>query len=67
MTGEDKVLSIALGGLKIGVNPMNMAAGYVPFVHKGMYLEPITFTTVLDSTGKEIINRKTGFSCEAKE
>lgn len=57
MTREDKVLSIALGGLKDGVSPMKMAAAYVPFVHKGMYYEPITYTKVLDSAGAVIIDR----------
>jgi penicillin-binding protein 1A len=56
--GEGKVLSISLGGLRHGVNTMEMAAAYVPFVHKGMYYEPITYTQVKDSTGKIIIDRK---------
>ena len=55
---DEKYLSIVMGGLKKGVNPLQMAAAYVPFVHEGLYYEPTTFTLVTDSDDKEIINRK---------
>lgn len=55
---NEKYLSLVMGGLEKGVNPLQMAAAYVPFVHKGMYYEPTTFTLVKDSTGKELINKK---------
>lgn len=55
---NEKYISLALGGLEEGVNPLQMAAAYVPFAHEGLYYEPTTFTLVLDSNGKEIINRK---------
>jgi penicillin-binding protein 1A len=55
---EDKYLSIALGGLKGGVNPLVMGAAYVPFAHKGMYLQPITYTRVEDSKGNVILDKK---------
>jgi len=56
---KEKYISLVLGGLEEGVNPLQMAAAYVPFAHEGMYYEPTTFTLVTDSNGKELINRKT--------
>jgi penicillin-binding protein 1A len=56
---NEKYISLVLGGMEEGVNPLQMAAAYVPFAHEGMYYEPTTFTLVTDSSGKELINRKT--------
>lgn len=65
---KEKYISLVLGGLETGVNPLQMAAAYVPFAHKGMYYEPTTFTLVKDSTGKELIDRKaTNFSLAYSE
>lgn len=55
---NEQYLSLALGGLNEGVNPLQMAAAYVPFVNKGMYFEPITYTKVLDSKGNVILEKK---------
>lgn len=55
---DEKWLSLALGGLYKGVNPLQMAAAYVPFANKGMYYEPITFTMVKDKQGKVLIDKK---------
>lgn len=55
---KEKYLSLVMGGLEVGVNPLQMAAAYVPFAHEGMYYEPTTITLVKDSSGKELINRK---------
>ncbi|RCX17466.1 penicillin-binding protein 1A [Anaerobacterium chartisolvens] len=57
MKGEDKYLSVSLGGLKGGVNPLDMAAAYSPFVNSGMYYQPITYTKVFDSSGNELLNK----------
>jgi len=55
---NERYLSVVMGGLEKGVNPLQMAAAYVPFAHDGLYFEPTTFTLVTDSDGREIINRK---------
>jgi penicillin-binding protein 1A len=34
-----------------------MAASYVPFVNKGMYYEPTTYTKVLDSNGRVLLEK----------
>lgn len=53
----ERYLSVVMGGLNTGVSPLQMAAAYVPFAHKGMYYEPTTFTLVKDSDDNEIINK----------
>jgi len=55
---NEKYVSISMGGLEEGVNPLLMAAAYVPFVNKGLYLEPVAYTKVLDSDGKVLLENK---------
>ncbi|HEX2944734.1 MAG TPA: transglycosylase domain-containing protein [Clostridia bacterium] len=55
---NEKYISLVMGGLETGVNPLQMAAAYVPFAHKGLYFEPTTFTEVKDANGKVIIDRR---------
>ncbi|MCX7921216.1 MAG: PBP1A family penicillin-binding protein [Clostridia bacterium] len=55
---NEKNVSLALGGLHKGVNPLIMAASYVPFVNKGMYYEPITYTRVENRDGEVILEKK---------
>lgn len=64
---KEKYLSMAVGGLETGVNPLQMAASYVPFVHKGMYYEPTTFTLVKDSEGKTLIDKKPAYDTAYSE
>jgi penicillin-binding protein 1A len=52
---DERYLSLVLGGLTKGVNPLQMAAAYVPFVHRGMYYEPTSFTLVKDSEDKDLL------------
>jgi penicillin-binding protein 1A len=55
---NEKYLSLVMGGLAEGVNPLQMASAYVPFAHKGLYYEPTTFTLVKDSEGKVLLDRR---------
>lgn len=55
---DERYISLALGGPREGVNPLQMAASYVPFVSKGLYYEPITYTKVLDMKGNVILEKK---------
>ena len=48
--------SLGLGGLTRGVSTVEMAAAYAPFVNKGVYTEPHTYTKVLDQSGKVILD-----------
>ncbi|WP_024832255.1 transglycosylase domain-containing protein [Ruminiclostridium josui] len=56
---KEGYVSMALGGLNEGVNPLIMAAAYVPFDNKGVYLEPISYTKVTDDKGNVILDKKT--------
>ncbi len=47
--------SLSLGGLTNGVSPKEMAAAYCVFVNSGKYIEPYTYTRVVDSTGQTIL------------
>jgi penicillin-binding protein 1A len=58
---------MSIGGLETGVNPLQMAAAYVPFVHKGMYYEPTTFTLVKDAEGKTLIDKKPAYNAAYSE
>ena len=50
---------LALGGLTEGVSTFDMAAAYSVFPRNGVYLEPLLYTTVLDSKGDVLLD-KTG-------
>ncbi len=52
-------ISMALGGLNVGVNPLQMAAAYVPFANAGKYLEPISYTKVVDAKGNVLLDKTT--------
>ncbi|OQB12027.1 MAG: Penicillin-binding protein 1F [Firmicutes bacterium ADurb.Bin193] len=55
----DKGLSpLALGGLTDGVCATEMAAAYAPFVNSGLYYPPYSYTRVVDSGGKTILEHK---------
>lgn len=49
---------LALGGLTIGVSPKEMAAGYSIFVNGGQYIQPYTYTKVVDESGKVLLENK---------
>jgi len=54
---NEKYISLVMGGLEQGVNPLQMAAAYIPFAHEGIYYKPTTFTLVKDSSGKVLIDK----------
>ncbi len=58
-TYSDKFLSsLGLGGLTDGVSVMEMTAAYAPFVNQGIYTKPTTYTKVIDSSGRVILENK---------
>jgi len=59
---DERNLSIAMGGLSKGVSPLQMAAAYVPFVNKGMYYEPTTYTRVEDVNGNVILEKEPDYN-----
>lgn len=50
----DNGLAIALGGLKYGVSPLQMAAAYRTFADGGMYTEPYFISKIYDRHGRLI-------------
>lgn len=55
---SDKNLSTALGGLTDGVTVEEMTAAYSTFANKGMYNKPVTYTKVIDSNGRVVLENK---------
>ena len=64
---NERYLSIVMGGLSEGVNPLQMAAAYVPFTHKGMYYETSTYTVVKDSEDKVVLEKKPKYDAVLSE
>jgi penicillin-binding protein 1A len=54
----EKGVSFSLGGLTTGLSPLQMAGAYIPFDNKGVYVEPTTYTKVVDSKGNTILEKK---------
>ncbi|GBG94488.1 penicillin-binding protein 2A [Ligilactobacillus salitolerans] len=53
----DENLSLALGGLKKGVSPYQMASAYTAFANNGVRKSPHFITKIVDSEGKTIVDR----------
>lgn len=55
---DERYLSLALGGLNQGVNPLQMAAAYQAFDNNGMYYKPYMYTRVEDRNGNVLLENK---------
>lgn len=55
---KDMNLSMALGGLNIGVSPVEMAGAYGAFANEGVYIKPYAITKITDKNGKVIWEHK---------
>lgn len=55
---SDKNLSTALGGITDGVTVEEMTAAYSAFINSGMYNKPVTYTKVIDSNGRVVLENK---------
>ena len=55
---SDRNLAMALGGVTKGISPLELTAAFVPFANRGIYTKPVSYTKVLDSAGKVIIENK---------
>ena len=59
LSDNDKNLSaLGLGGMTRGVSPKEMAGAYAVFANKGVYIEPHTYTKVVDNSGKVLLEKK---------
>lgn len=57
MVDSDKTLSTAIGGLTNGASVLEMANAYATIANGGIHLEPKLYSSVVDSTGKEILKQ----------
>jgi membrane peptidoglycan carboxypeptidase len=55
ISDKDYVPAAALGGLTVGVSPVEMAAGYAALEDDGYYREPTCIVKIMDSEGNEIV------------
>ncbi|MBC7766284.1 MAG: PBP1A family penicillin-binding protein, partial [Hyphomonadaceae bacterium] len=55
---DKSIPSLALGGLTHGVSVLDMTAAYVPFLNRGIYTQPYTYTKVEDRSGKVLLENK---------
>lgn len=62
LTDEDRVESLALGGITHGVYNYEITAAYAAIANGGVYNEPILYTQVLDHDGNILIDNTTGNS-----
>lgn len=55
LTQNDSDLAMAIGGLDVGISPLEMAAAYATFANDGVYIEPTFYTKVEDLNGNIIL------------
>ncbi|MEY8737620.1 PBP1A family penicillin-binding protein [Lactobacillus sp. AN1001] len=53
---SDENLSLALGGLKKGVSPYQIASAYTAFANDGVRYDPHFITKIVDASGKTIVD-----------
>ena len=53
---EDKVQSLALGGITNGVTNLELCGAYATIANGGVYNKPVLYTQVADSSGKIILD-----------
>lgn len=54
---HDETFSTALGGMTLGVSPMDMTAAFSVMANEGVYVEPYTFTHIKDRQGNLLVDR----------
>lgn len=55
---DSNIASMALGGQTNGVKPLEMAAAYAMIANNGVYISPVFYTKVEDSSGNIVIESK---------
>lgn len=55
---DSNLPSMALGGLTIGVSPLEMAGAYAMIANNGIYNSPTFYTKVEDSSGNVVVESK---------
>lgn len=55
LTEDDETLVLALGGLKKGISPLEMAGAYAMIANDGIYIEPTFYTNINNKQGQTIL------------
>ena len=53
---DENLSSLGLGGMTKGLTPLEITAAYGAIANKGIYVEPIAFTKILDKNGNLFID-----------
>ncbi|MEX0380829.1 PBP1A family penicillin-binding protein [Leuconostoc sp. MS02] len=56
LSDKDKNLALSLGGLTVGVSPMQMAQAYTAFANDGVMSDAHFITKIVDATGKVVVS-----------
>ena len=56
VNNDENLSALGLGGMTKGLTPLEMAAAYGAIANLGVYIEPISFTKVLDKDGHVLID-----------
>lgn len=55
LTDKDNDLALAIGGLDLGISPLEMAGAYATIANGGEYIEPTFYTKIIDSRGNVVM------------
>jgi penicillin-binding protein 1A len=55
-TNDENLSALALGGMTKGLTPLEVTAAYGAIANNGVYIEPISFTKILDKNGNLLID-----------
>jgi penicillin-binding protein 1A len=55
-SNDENLSALALGGMTKGLTPLEITAAYGAIANGGVYLEPVSFTKILDKNGNLLID-----------
>ena len=55
LTDNDNDLALAIGGLDVGISPLEMAGAYATIANGGTYIEPTFYTKIVDSKDNVVL------------
>ncbi len=54
-TNDENAAALALGGMTNGISPLEMASAYGAFPNQGVYISPVSYTTVTNKKGELVL------------
>lgn len=63
-TNDENLAALGLGAMTNGLTALDMTGAYAALANGGKYLEPLTFSKIVDSTGKVLFEDKDRISHE---